>query len=68
MSAFDDLVELCRKLSDELDHHKAVSEAAIGYIHNLEAGHHGPGGHFTKKALTNLHGEVMAFDEWEQGL
>ena len=55
-------------VEDAVGYYQAVADAAVVYIHNVEAGHHGPNQDRTRKALKNLHEEVAAFEQWEKDL
>jgi len=62
LNSRDELVRAC----NELDVMRPLAEAACDYIHNVEAGHHGPNGKATKNSLISLHAAVNMYQEWEQ--
>ena len=61
--ALNNAVEECE------EHLQAVTDAAIVYVHNLLAEHHGQGKpHHLKNARKNLIEEVEAYEMWEKNL
>ena len=56
------LTDELERARNKIEQQQPVVEAACHYIHNVLAGHHGPNGSHTKKALIVLHQEVDAYE------